>query len=551
MRLATPALIACTLVACIGDGGVRGRDGVGADGDAITGADGDSVDTTGCDRPAEPCIEWVTAAGAPDGCQARPRGAGTPCDDGDACTQDDRCGGGGDAGRCLSTPVVCTAANDCSEVGTCNPLSGVCDSPSRPDGDLCADALARDGQGLAAGICRGGSCQRLPEIHAGGFHACVIFADDTVRCWGRNTEGQLGLGTTINVGDGLGPAVREAPGFVLPRGATIALGTLDSCVIGDGAARCWGEGYYGVLGTGSRDDLGGTPATAPARLAPIDFGADFVPVALSLATEGACAVDDRGRAKCWGSKLTGYPEARVVAVPGAPAIAEVGVIDVDGGVPFPIVELVRGEQVICARSGVSVRCWGFAEAIGWPGFDVIGDDEPPSVAPVLNPGRDDWRAASLDAGSRHACAIDNVGLVRCWGANDYGQLGLGGTGRVEGVAGAFTFGNQERARKLALGAGHTCVLLNDASVRCWGQNASAELGRGDDAAVTRASDAVPVELGGPVHDLAAGSNFNCVVMRDGAVRCWGSGTSGELGTGQTIAIGDDPGEMPPPAIVFE
>ena len=88
-------------------------------------------------------------------------------------------------------------------------------------------------------------------------------------------------------------------------------------------------------------------------------------------------------------------------------------------------------------------------------------------------------------------------------------------------------------------------------MRCWGQNASAELGRGDDAAVTRASDAVPVELGGPVHDLAAGSNFNCVVMRDGAVRCWGSGTSGELGTGQTIAIGDDPGEMPPPAIVFE
>jgi len=272
---------------------------------------------------------------------------------------------------------------------------------------------------------------------------------------------------------------------------------------------------------------------------------------MSLDTEGACAVDATGRAKCWGSKLTGYPEARAIAIPDAPSIASVGVLDVGGATPFPIDELVRGGQVICARSAATVRCWGFAEALGLAGFAVYGDDEPPSAGPIINPGDGTWRATSIAAGSRHACAIDGVGGVRCWGSNNLGQLGIGGVDRITGVAGAFVFGDQVRARKLALGASHTCVLLNDASVRCWGLNASGELGRGDHEGISRAADATPVELGGPVEDLAAGSNFNCVVMRDGAVRCWGLGSSGELGTGQTTTLGDDPGELPPPAILFE
>jgi len=505
---------------------------------------------SGCASTGEPCTENVCVADTGQ-CVEQARPAGFPCDDGDACTLDDACGGAADAGVCVGEAVICEAAHDCVEAGACNPLSGVCASLVRPDGSACEDAPDPDGAGTVSGVCGGGICRRLPRLALGGFHGCVIRDDDTVRCWGRNEEGQLGLGHTTDVGDGFsGLDVRDASPVEVGPVASLELGTVATCAIASGALKCWGDGFNGVLGQGDLEDLGGTPATVPSAIPPVQLGASFLPRAVAIAQQGTCAVSDTGRVKCWGTKATGYVGVAQVGTPGAPAIADMGFVEIGTPLdPFPVDELVRGDNHVCVRSGGRVRCWGSGPLIGRADFQWTGDDEPPSSAPDLNDG---WAAASLAAGSRHTCAVTSEGAVRCWGDNEVGQLATGGVARVIGVAGRIPFSGELRAREVVAGGGHSCALFTDGSVRCWGGNQAGALGRGDEVTpVASAADVVPVDLGGPAHDIAAGTNFTCAVMRDGAVRCWGDGSQGSLGTNATEHVGDEPEDMPPQAIVFD
>lgn len=503
----------------------------------------------GCPLSASPCIENVCQA---DGrCAESARAAGFRCDDGDACTLDDACGGGADAGRCLGEAVVCEAAHDCVEAGACNPLSGVCASLVRADGSTCEDAPAPDGLGVVSGACGGGSCRRLPRLALGGFHGCVIRDDDTVRCWGRNAEGQLGLGHTTDVGNGFGGIdVRDAGPVDVPPVTTLALGMVASCAISGGALRCWGDGFYGTLGQGDLADLGGDPTTVPSAIPPVQLGPSFVPRTVAIAQEGACAVSDTGRVKCWGTKATGYPGLLEVGVPAAPTIAEVGFVELGSPLdPFFVDELVRGDNHVCVRSGGRVKCWGYGPLIASGDFSWIGDDEPPSSAPILNDG---WEASSLAAGSGHTCALTGAGKIYCWGRNGQGQLCAGSTTEVDGVIGPIPFSSELRPTKVVNGGQHSCALFTDGMVRCWGGNMHGELGRGDDVTpIASAADVVPVALGGPVHDVAAGLDHTCAVMRDGAVRCWGSGEFGSLGIDATEHVGDEAGDMPPAAIDFD
>ena len=106
--------------------------------------------------------------------------------------------------------------------------------------------------------------------------------------------------------------------------------------------------------------------------------------------------------------------------------------------------------------------------------------------------------------------------------------------------------------QVGAGAGHTCVLYNNGAVKCWGHNAAGQLGYGDTETrgITPGDMPPPdVNLGGRAKELRVGGGYNCVVMEDDTVKCWG-GLSG--GNGQTVeSIGDEPGEMPPPTIPLD
>jgi hypothetical protein len=239
----------------------------------------------------------------------------------------------------------------------------------------------------------------------------------------------------------------------------------------------------------------------------------------------------------------------------------------------PPVAVSVGKSHTCARlaDGV-VRCWGqmtipgcefdgcigrFPAGVGYGTRDTIGDDEPASAAGDLALG---GPATALASGHHHACAVidapEATGAIRCWGANDFGQLGHGSPLGVAGPAigddelptalPPLTF--EAPAIAITAGAQHTCALLRDGGVRCWGQQASGTLGLPAvppsslwDGRELPANELPRVELGGPAVQLAAGATHTCAVLRDGAIRCWGANYYGQLGrgTGDEQPIGDD------------
>ena len=171
-------------------------------------------------------------------------------------------------------------------------------------------------------------------------------------------------------------------------------------------------------------------------------------------------------------------------------------------------------------------------------------------------------AVSLRAAGLHVCATLDDGSVKCWGGNDYGELGLGDTaarGDDPGEMGdnlpTVNLGAGRRVIQLAVGDAHNCALLDNDTVKCWGLNESGQLGlgdnnnRGDEAremgdylpAVATGSGRTPLQIG-------AGEGPTCVLFDDHAVKCWGAFVFGsdwlDAGVvGPDYWVGDGPGEM--------
>lgn len=150
------------------------------------------------------------------------------------------------------------------------------------------------------------------------------------------------------------------------------------------------------------------------------------------------------------------------------------------------------------------------------------------------------------AGDLHTCALLSDGTLRCWGANEHGQLGLGANDATDRHAPTAVPG-LTNVKQVVTGHQHTCALMGDGTVQCWGSNTFGALGRGDydntdPVIVHGAPQPVVSAVGGPsfgnVASLAAGPGGNaahtCALLKDGEAWCWGLNSSGELGNGTTI-----------------
>lgn len=179
---------------------------------------------------------------------------------------------------------------------------------------------------------------------------------------------------------------------------------------------------------------------------------------------------------------------------------------------------VGGGQTCMVAGDGSVACWG-ANDRGQLGDGGSGRRGTPGV--TLEAGS----VAELAVGVSHACALTPSGSAICWGANDQGQLGVGGGDRLTPVAleGPAPF------RRIAAGLDHTCALTRDGSAYCWGGNADGELGAGPGAG----GDELRRVDGGPFLELAAGWRHTCGLASNGRAYCWGAGGDGQLGHGES------------------
>lgn len=367
---------------------------------------------------------------------------------------------------------------------------------------------------------------------AGAAHACAMTASGDVSCWGRNDVGQLGYGHTDAIGDDE-PAATH--GVVDVGGPVVSLtaGQRHTCAILDkGSIRCWGYGGDLALGNGNGKDYTVGDDETPADMYDAIIYSNSPFVQLAAGDHHTCMRTEEGSIKCWGDS----PEGALGYGYATQTGGWLGNVPIGEDASF----LVAGAEHTCAVvEGGLVRCWGEAKALGYGGDNNIGDDEAPSEFPALSVGAP---VTQLAAGDRHTCALTTAGTVHCWGLGHGGVLGYGSTQSVDSatLAGVVNVGGV--AVQVAAGQSHTCALLLDGSVRCWGDGTSGALGYGNthDIGDNEApATAGAVELPEPVTQIVAGTEFTCALLASGAVQCWGSGLDGRLGYGHDQSVGDD------------
>jgi alpha-tubulin suppressor-like RCC1 family protein len=138
------------------------------------------------------------------------------------------------------------------------------------------------------------------------------------------------------------------------------------------------------------------------------------------------------------------------------------------------------------------------------------------------------RIHAIATGHEHTCVVLEAGTVWCWGNNSKGQLGNTSAAAQEKRpvrAGAF-----ENAQAIAAGFEHTCVVRLGGSVECWGSNAHGQVGK---SPASNEPVLTPHQVPSvyPARNVVAGANHTCAILLDDTVRCWGNGTKGQLGDG--------------------
>jgi alpha-tubulin suppressor-like RCC1 family protein len=286
---------------------------------------------------------------------------------------------------------------------------------------------------------------------------------------------------------------------------TVSAGYVHTCAATTaGTPYCWGNGWYGQLGTGL-NYVGGVPA--PTAVA---GGLQFQ----SVATYGdeSCGLTSAGDAYCWGSDGSGTLGNESDVAPciyGSPCRGTA----LPAAAPLSFRALALGGGHVCGLTVAGAAyCWGI---LGELGADSTGFTTQYTPLAVVG-GR---TFTAISAGSDHTCALAATGAVYCWGRNEFGQLGTGAMDSLWHTAPDSALGPAWAG--LAVEQYASCALTSLGAVYCWGAGYSA----------------TPAPVGSPVAftTITSGLDFSCGLATDGTAYCWGSNAYGQLGNGSTTA----------------
>jgi alpha-tubulin suppressor-like RCC1 family protein len=353
------------------------------------------------------------------------------------------------------------------------------------------------------------------RIGAGTAHACVVRSDGTVACWGQNTSYQLGV---VDAGGSFSATPVHATALT---GAVATVGTFaTSCALLDTAELgCWGTNSGGLLGNLAAASF----SEVPARVGDLH---DVV--AVTGGEKHACLLRAGGVAYCWGNN---DDEQLGSGVPGAGnSGAPARVVDAPDHLKF-IGSGATSSHTCAIRDDDQVVCWGLNNHTGQLGAPTFNDLRSPNALLVDNVSD----ATRVATGQDHSCALRKGGTMRCWGANDFGQVGFGTPAPAIAEKIAKDVPGITDAVALSLGDQRTCIVHATGKVSCWGNNPNGALGAG--AADAGTYSVTPVEVAGitDAEDVALGVGFSCVLRKGGKVSCWGVDDKGQLGSGPADA----------------
>ena len=290
--------------------------------------------------------------------------------------------------------------------------------------------------------------------------------------------------------------------------AQVSTGTDHTCVLmTDGHVRCSGGNGWGQLGSGW---------TAPRGAGFVEVAGIADAVAISAGYAHTCAVLTDGTVRCWGFNIYGqlgdgttFPWAQATPVTVTGITDAVGV---SAGLYFTCALLADG----------TVRCWGLGG--GELGDGTVAD----RTTPVQVVGID--TAIAVTASSNSACALLADSSVHCWGNGAFGVLGDGiGTGSLTPVpvSGITT----ATGVSMSVGGHFGCAVLDEGTIRCWGEDARGQLGDGGSTIADAPVAVVGIDT---AVEVSTGYDFACARLADSTVRCWGSNDVGELGDGTAV-----------------
>ena len=297
----------------------------------------------------------------------------------------------------------------------------------------------------------------IKQVAVGYNHACAISQTGSVSCWGDNSRGQIGDGTTT-----LRPQAIPVVGLSA-KVTQLALTYQSSCALLEtGAVQCWGGNTQGELGVGVLAKI--NQSTSPknvvlngitikrlvsgrqhlcgitnsdtlvcwgwndsGQLGLADTTARFIPTAVTSVGSGiqqvaagyghTCAVSPSNTI-CWGDNSKGQLGNGTTTFFSLPVV----VSDLSG-----VTELALGKEHSCAtKSSNDTMCWGSRQAGQTAqSINAVLLDKTPVLLTALT-GKQ-----SISAGDFHTCSISVGGAAKCWGKNDLGQLGDDSTATIK------------------------------------------------------------------------------------------------------------------------
>ncbi|MDA8765692.1 putative Ig domain-containing protein, partial [Candidatus Poseidoniales archaeon] len=288
------------------------------------------------------------------------------------------------------------------------------------------------------------------DITAGGDHTCAVLDDGSVMCWGANTWGQLGDGTTTS---------RTSPTQTLSLGrpaVAVEAGMFFTCALLDnGSVSCWGKNNQGQLGRGYTNASSDLSQRTPGLTLPMPGGRPVI--SMDISHYMVCGVVDNGSIACWSQYGGGHTPSLKTFFNDA----------------NPAKDVATGRYSACGlMENGNVTCWG----TGFLGTGGSGQTANPGVIwPNLGSGR---TAIHVELGRKHNCALLDNNAVKCWGDDAYGQMANGASTSNKNTPTSVSFASGVVVQDIIAGQWHTCIAAQTNEMYCWGDGVYGKLGDG-------------------------------------------------------------------------
>lgn len=416
----------------------------------------------------------------------------------------------------------------------------------------------------------------IVDLKSSTGYSCILTSTSKIKCWGVCRYGELGYESLNGFGNESGEMGMNLPYVNVGTGLNVvqfSLGRSTTCVLTSPSykVKCWGFNNYGQLGQGDKKNRGYQSNQMGDYLPFIDLGTNLPIAQISASSCFTCVLISDGTVRCFGINNRGnLGIGTQTTIGGKPYEMGTNLTKTNLGTGRIVKMLFNGYIAIhtCALlNGDKLKCWG-RNNIGQLGYGDTVDrgtsvDQMGDNLPEVDVGTN-RKVVQVSVAESHTCAILDDQTTRCWGSNTEGAFATGEKNTIGSTSGTMgnalkpaNYGTNRHAIMISSMYYVQCAVLDDNSLKCFGENSAGQLGQGDmigrgSSLSTIGDNLTAIDLGTnlPITSLSSGYRFNCVVLAYRKIKCFGEnylsrselGYDDPFGSGKS-QVGDEPGEM--------